>query len=262
MHLPPPPRNIRLILHKKQENTQYFLEFVVVFCPYTGTKEWNTQVNGMNFVKTQNISTLDPSRLVASDFIELREKQWHFPVRYRRVSGIYCAYAYVRPEKLPFPPETRGFLYLHQPHGVHPCAATLRFRICNKDLPPQESFARGKDLLLPKGGPWQADMLTLFKSEWARNVQEGLLLDKVLSLEDIEQVENLRDNLVKEEKVGKKRRSKLVFSFGQPFHFSMKQQTTCLNFVNLKARELQRAVFFTKIASKFFFVSPIPIRGV
>jgi hypothetical protein len=102
-------------------------------------------------------------------------------------------------------------------------------------------------------------MFTLFKSGRTRNIREGLLLDKVLSLEAIEQAENLADNLVKEPT---KLRSSLVFSFGQPFNFGMKQRSTHLNFVDLKAGKLQGVEVFTKMAGKVFFVSPIPIRGV
>jgi hypothetical protein len=99
-------------------------------------------------------------------------------------------------------------------------------------------------------------MFTLINSGWTRNLREGLLLDQVLSLEAIEQIENLKDNLAKE---GKKAWLNLLFSFGQPFHVPMKQRWITLNFVNLKAGKLQSVDISTQIAGKFFFVGPIPI---
>ncbi|KAF9068870.1 hypothetical protein BDP27DRAFT_763589 [Rhodocollybia butyracea] len=161
----------------------------------------------MNFSRAQNISTLDPSRLVASDFIDLdkenQSRPWRVSVRYRHTSAIFYEYTRIgvrgrshRFADPAFPPETRGFLYLHRPSGVHPCAATLRFRICDRDLPPQESFARGKDLLLPKGGPWEINMLRLFSALRPADFRECLLQDKVLSPEAIEQVDNTVKNYV------------------------------------------------------------------
>ncbi|KAF9047237.1 hypothetical protein BDP27DRAFT_1409061 [Rhodocollybia butyracea] len=198
--------------------------------------------NGVTFVRAQNISTLDPSRLVASDYI--LPIQWYFSVRYRRLSAILCEYGKIAARRA-FPPGTSGFLYLHRPHGIHPCAATLRFRVCDRDLPPQESFARGNDLLSPRGAPWEVNLLRLFASVQTVNFREALLLDKVLSLETIEQAENLANNLAKGDRKG---RSKLVFSFGQSFSISMGRRTTALRFVNLETSKLEHVVIYSDIA--------------
>ncbi|KAF9018587.1 hypothetical protein BDP27DRAFT_1440162 [Rhodocollybia butyracea] len=200
---------------------------------------------GRDFSKTQNISTLDPSRLVASDFIDCKD-QWHLSVRYRRISVIFCRYS--RVPDTAFPPGTRGYLYLHRPDGIHPCAATLRFRICDRRLPPQESFARGKDLLSYTGAPWELTMLKLFILECIRNFREGLLHDKMMSLEAIEQMDKLVDVVVEEGKKGQKIRSKLVFSFGQSFSIPMGQLTSTFNFVNLETGRLEHGTVRTRIA--------------
>ncbi|KAF9018585.1 hypothetical protein BDP27DRAFT_175020 [Rhodocollybia butyracea] len=210
----------------------------------------------MSFIRAQNISTLDPSRLVASDFIDISNKRWHVGVRYHRISVIHWRYR----ETQPFPPETRGFLYLHNSRGVHPSAASLRFRICDKDLPPQESFARGKDLLLPSGAPWDLTLLQLFMSVQTRNFREGLLQDKVLPLEGIEHVDNLVNTLVNEGKTVKegkrvRQRSRVLFSFGQPFSISMGVNRSFLSFVDLKTSKFDGGEIYTEIAGKFFFVS-------
>jgi hypothetical protein len=214
----------------------------------------------MTFARAQNISTLDPSRLVVSDFIQLGRAKWCIGVRYRLISIIYCRYA-ESAQRLPFPPKTCGFLYLHRPHNLHPCAATLRFRLCDAGLPPQESFARGKDLLLPKGKPWEMTLFKLFMSAYiTNNFREGLLLDKVLSLEHIEQVEKIVHNRMEVAKRKNNWGSNLVYSFGQPFHVSMKQQRTRLNFMDLKMGKLHRVDIYTKIVGMFLsslFVFPI-----
>ncbi|KAF9018586.1 hypothetical protein BDP27DRAFT_175027 [Rhodocollybia butyracea] len=134
------------------------------------------------FPRAQNISTLDPSRLVASDFIECKD-HWNITVRYCCISMIFCRYSRV-PEAA-FPPETRGFLYLHRPDGVHPCAATLRFRICDKSLHPRNLSSEAKTCFYPK-----TRLGNLTCSRCSSRSGQGilgrcLLLDQLLSVETI-----------------------------------------------------------------------------
>ncbi|KAF9078804.1 hypothetical protein BDP27DRAFT_1397005 [Rhodocollybia butyracea] len=154
-----------------------------------------------------NISTLDPERLVASDFIDIGDRT-SLSVFYKSVAIIYRRYYdTVRPRikdqpylrlrngYQPYPPGTHGYLYLHRIPDVHQAASTLRFRICDKDLPPLESFSKGRDLVMPKGVPWEMNMWQLMDHHGVENVFEGLL-DNVISPEVLQQFkdfESLRD---------------------------------------------------------------------
>ncbi|KAF9063883.1 hypothetical protein BDP27DRAFT_1426437 [Rhodocollybia butyracea] len=205
---------------------------------------------GRTFAKSHNISTLDPARLVPSDFIDLKQ-QLHFAVRYRNMSIMLAAYkrtmkpkTYVYP--LAFPAGSHGYLYLHRPPAdVHPCAATLRFRICDKLFPPQEGFSSGKDLLLPTGAPWEMDLLHLFTSKLVTNFREALLLDNLVSEEVLTQLD-----LLAAHQRSSRARNHLLFSFRQPFSVSMGQRSTTLSVVDLEANTISQAQVFTTIAKR------------
>ncbi|KAF9058332.1 hypothetical protein BDP27DRAFT_596125 [Rhodocollybia butyracea] len=149
----------------------------------------------MNSSRKQNLLTLDPEKLVESDFVQCL----YFTVRYQNVSSM--AYSYNRPpavkgksngRPLPFPTGSHGQIYLHGPPKVHSCAASLRFRICDFNLlPPQEAFYRGKDMLLPNVAPWEMNMLQLLTRTPFTNVREGLLLDGLLSEEALSQLDGV-----------------------------------------------------------------------
>lgn len=68
--------------------------------------------------------------------------------------GIYPdADLWYRYPKIRFPSECLGFLYYHSPPGLGAVASSIRFRrISQRSV---GAFARGQDLLLPNGLPWQ-----------------------------------------------------------------------------------------------------------
>jgi hypothetical protein len=206
-----------------------------------------------------NISTLDPSKLVASDFIDLHNK-FRLAVRYNRNSTIICEYARVQTVDLMctrtnFPPETQGFLYLNRPQGVHPCAARLRFRICDVDnaSSPQESFSKGKDLLVPKGSPWEINFLQLFATRRSVNLSDGLLLDGVLSREAIQQLDSAIEGL-RSQKGLTRLTANYIFSFGQPFSVTMSQRYARFTLVDLERHRLVATGFHSAIIKSEFCV--------
>ncbi|KAF9062565.1 hypothetical protein BDP27DRAFT_1406181, partial [Rhodocollybia butyracea] len=208
--------------------------------------------SGRSFSRSHDISTLDPERLVKSDFIDLKQ-QWHFAVRYRNISVIFGAYKRVTTKGknhghiLTFPARSHGYFYLHRPPtDVHPCAACLRFRICDRRLSPQKGFSRGKDLLLPKGGPWEISLLRLFTSPFITNFREALRLDNLVSEEAL----SLLDGLLAPHQKGDKLRYRPVFSFRQPFSVSMGQHSTSLSLVDLQTSTITPVQVTTAIAER------------
>ncbi|KAF9063886.1 hypothetical protein BDP27DRAFT_1451039 [Rhodocollybia butyracea] len=210
---------------------------------------------GRTFSRSHNISTLDPARLVPTDFIDLKQ-QLYFAVRYRNISVMFATYKRVaaiakRTEygyPLAFPAGTHGYFYLHHPPtDAHPCAATLRFRICDKILPPQKGFPGGKDLLLPTGAPWEMDLLHLLTTPYVTNFREALLLDNmVLSEEALSQL----NGLLAAHRIRDRLPSRNVFSFRQPFSVSMGKRSTMLSLVDLQTNTLLPIQIFTQIAER------------
>ncbi|KAF9063888.1 hypothetical protein BDP27DRAFT_1405591 [Rhodocollybia butyracea] len=216
-----------------------------VLAPDPKVPRWSN--GSRTFSRSHNISTLNPEKLVKSDFIDLRQ-QAHIAVRYRSISSMLCPYL-LRPTKAtviaaqPFPAGTHGYLYLHRPLNVHPCAARLRFRICDNSLPPQEAFSRGNDLLLPKGAPWEISLLQLLTSASISNFRESFLLDGFTSEETLSQM----DGLLEAHKKGTRFHSRLIFSFGQPFSVSMGQRSAKFGVVNLENSTISTVQLITAI---------------
>ncbi|KAF9064487.1 hypothetical protein BDP27DRAFT_1333455 [Rhodocollybia butyracea] len=182
-----------------------------------------------------NISTLDPQRLVTSDFIDIGDKT-HITVLYRNVGVIYRRYDLIYPRTTynvyqPFPPGTHGYLYLHRIPDVHPAASTIRFRICDKDLPPLESFSRGRDLVAPKSMPWQINIWQLMGQYRNENISDCLVLDQVISAEVVQQLHNFESLNKRNTKF--RLHSPPILSFRQPFSIMMNQKTSNLRFVGL-----------------------------
>ncbi|KAI0040896.1 hypothetical protein FA95DRAFT_1611422 [Auriscalpium vulgare] len=128
------------------------------------------------------IQTLDPSKLIPSDFVDLSGRN---KVTYnarladnqqiRSVGALY--YAYMHGENARFPTDTRGFLYFHAP------SREVRFRLASSD---PRQFAEGTDLALPSGEPWSFRTIALAKKASAAGfrallVQEGVRVDALAS---------------------------------------------------------------------------------
>ncbi|KAF8886206.1 hypothetical protein BD779DRAFT_637205 [Infundibulicybe gibba] len=95
--------------------------------------------------RAPTVSSLNPQRLLPSDFLDLSGKSWQSirtastpphplqvaPLRYvsRRSPDIgYLVHD-------PFPPGTHGFLYYHSPPNLAPTAGEIRFRITHTNDP-------------------------------------------------------------------------------------------------------------------------------
>ncbi|KAF9073387.1 hypothetical protein BDP27DRAFT_300107 [Rhodocollybia butyracea] len=148
-----------------------------------------------------------------------------------------------------FPNKTHGYLYLARAPATHPGSASLRFRICDETLSPDESFAKGRDLLWPKGNPWELNLLQLLTSSYAVHIREGLVDDGVISPEVLQQVDKFIEDCTPRARASFGT-CPHIFSFRQPFSVSMGgQKTTNVAFVDLDARSvlrIQAQTFITK----------------
>ena len=130
------------------------------------------------------LSTLNPAQLQPSDYLDLSGIQASEQVAVSKPSNIVRLQYGTRKtgedvSRLPFPPNTKGFLYYHRPppvyhvtdnHGkgreirvpVHPAAGQLRFRLV--DIPDPTQFASGHDLRSLKGLIWGPNIFTIHSS--------------------------------------------------------------------------------------------------
>ncbi|KAI0043993.1 hypothetical protein FA95DRAFT_1562748 [Auriscalpium vulgare] len=122
-----------------------------------------------------DIRTLDPSKLIPSDFVDLSGLS---PVTYnarladnsrlRTANALY--YAHSKGEDARFPTDTRGFLYFHAP------SREVRFRLASND---PRHFAEGTDLVLPSGEPWCLPAVVLATQARAYGLRALLVQDGV-----------------------------------------------------------------------------------
>ena len=92
-----------------------------------------------------------------------------------------------RLSRLPFPPDTKAFLYYSIPPGKPRIAGELRLRVASSD--DYASFESGSDLLRSNGRPWSRTLYALsnysvYNRLYEKMREEGLVsddLDEVLS---------------------------------------------------------------------------------
>jgi len=158
---------------------------------------------------TPTIQTLDPSRLRSSDFIDisLRPRMHVYGLNPQiPFQSFYYNSDY-------FPEGTRGFLYYHSPKaGVPPTAGEVRFRLTDGNDP--ASFVHGSDLLWPNGLPWAIQLFMMTRSQIYQPIKQLLISDALVTPALLERCTAMVDD----DDVPQ-RNSRIIHSFGQPFHF-------------------------------------------
>jgi hypothetical protein len=119
-------------------------------------------------VQRAPISTLVPDRLCREDLLDLsRLKSARCVVENSSEPPSSLVYTATHDAKswLPFPPNTRGFLYCHVPDLDHPVATEVRFRVTPEVTDdPRRTFELGEDLLLSPAIPWRIHATAIARS--------------------------------------------------------------------------------------------------
>lgn len=151
------------------------------------------------------MATLDPLKLSSSDYIDL--------------SGLAQPTVNTNPTctlafygvGVPFPADTRGFLYYHPPPpGVNLLAGEIRFRLVEDGDP--ASFDRGSDLMSPTGLPWSIHFLSLnCRNARYKGLRDVIALDGLATPKLIENCDSIAID------GNRSTRAPIVHSLGQPF---------------------------------------------
>src|SRR6266576_1923725 len=124
------------------------------------------------------ISTLCPKRLQPSDYIDLSgllQPKLTLPCGTMVFSK---GFTHHHDNEVPFPPNTRGFLYYHTPPKAPPFVGELRFRCANS----LEDFPNGKDLLsTDKFNPWSIPLSSLANKTTYLTLRAQLMMDGLTS---------------------------------------------------------------------------------
>ncbi|KDQ57788.1 hypothetical protein JAAARDRAFT_275537 [Jaapia argillacea MUCL 33604] len=107
-------------------------------------------------------STLDPMKLSSNDFMDFSSRT---AVAFVQSGQQKCTINYLRAASrlVPFPCNTRGFLYFKRERLVPTLASAVRFRVTNSADP--RRFDQGQDLLSPNGIPWQIPASVVLASQ-------------------------------------------------------------------------------------------------
>ncbi|KAJ7173004.1 hypothetical protein C8R43DRAFT_978181 [Mycena crocata] len=135
------------------------------------------------------ISTFDPTRLRASDFIDVirsticyLEVYGHETQTVRQVPFFKFSFRTVDSEYMRPDTPMRGFLYYNIPVPSRPLSGSLRFRLAEQ--PTRAAFNTGTDLLYPSGFPWMIPLPNLCRLE-GMPVLQSLLRHGLVSLKDV-----------------------------------------------------------------------------
>ena len=129
------------------------------------------------------ISTFNQHRLLRSDHIDISNFTRPIVKLRDEVNGSehiwQMSYREVRGERIPFPPNSSGFLYFHQPQGAPLLAGELRFRPTLNNLP--ESFSHGEDCMTPEGDVWKIPLFVLHSFPYHQHIYQRLRKDGLVS---------------------------------------------------------------------------------
>ncbi|KAJ7110624.1 hypothetical protein C8R44DRAFT_743088 [Mycena epipterygia] len=137
--------------------------------------------------KSRIISTLDPKLLEPGDILDMSHKKtarvhfWGSDIQ--RGLGALLFYVQIQNGRLPFPPNSRGFLYYHSEAPASPLESSVRFRLAPDNTP--SSFLRGQDLLAPCGLPWRISLPQIACRTGQTQFRQQLLHDSLVTEEQL-----------------------------------------------------------------------------
>ena len=139
--------------------------------------------------------TLDPEKLSSlnyfpRDISSTQEVSYTVGTRHTFLRGVSIRYTTLGRRYLPFPNNTRGFLYYQSPKPGNPdFSGSLRFRVVSEQGP--NSFAQGVDLKLPSGNPWQIHLYTAVTTLRHAGLVFKLLEDGLITSSVVEKIRAL-----------------------------------------------------------------------
>jgi hypothetical protein len=134
---------------------------------------------------------------------------------------------------LPYPPDTKSFLYYFTPPGKPRIAAELRLRVTSSGVP--TSFESGSDLLKSNGQPWSRPLCVL--SKYYKPLYEKLREDRLVP-DDLDAILSTFTS-----RFPKHNRSRLLYTLNDTFIVDFSGSELYFFVITEKGMELIR--FFT-----------------
>ncbi|KAJ6451126.1 hypothetical protein C8R47DRAFT_304121 [Mycena vitilis] len=133
------------------------------------------------------ISTLNPDRLITSDYIDVSNRRT-LTIRFPHSPGKGTTLYYKLGSggaRHPFPDNTSGFLYYDRHPHAAPLEGSIRLRVTPDHAP--ASFPLGQDLFLPPGIRWQTTLPQIALRGDFTNLRTHLLHENLVTPEQLSQ---------------------------------------------------------------------------
>ncbi|TFK45340.1 hypothetical protein OE88DRAFT_1222537 [Heliocybe sulcata] len=127
------------------------------------------------------VRTLDRTRLDVKDFVDFSGRIWRH-VRFPLAPAerrLLMHYVYSDGWKIPFPPNSHGFLYWHLEPDAPPVSAQVRFRTTISSDP--DTFPSGRDLQLPNGRTWNISLFRIARRSQYSGLRAHLLSEELVT---------------------------------------------------------------------------------
>ncbi|KAJ6572800.1 hypothetical protein DFH09DRAFT_1362349 [Mycena vulgaris] len=137
------------------------------------------------------VFTLNPSLITSSDFVDISgigNAAVQFPAS-QSPRGRGLSYMYKKGRMIPFPDDTRGFMYYFSVPHAGPLEGSLRFRVTSNHQP--SSFHSGHDLLAPSGFPWQISLAQAACLSTCAYIGEQLVHENMVAREQLSRCQSV-----------------------------------------------------------------------
>ncbi|KAJ6469012.1 hypothetical protein C8R47DRAFT_1150898 [Mycena vitilis] len=128
------------------------------------------------------VTTLDPRRFTEAQYFDISQAKHGLNHIFRRMRSSQVPEPHMRQHgtqmvtgDIPFPPDTRGFLYYRSPPHQSPLAGGIRFRVAEQ--PDKAGFLAGHDLMMAHGLPWHIPIWELLERRRFASIAKILAAD-------------------------------------------------------------------------------------
>ncbi|TFK45327.1 hypothetical protein OE88DRAFT_1221798 [Heliocybe sulcata] len=150
-----------------------------------------TTAAGLRNAPALLLRTLNQARLNAEDFADIAGRLSRF-VRFPLAPAerrFEMRYFQPGSQRIPFPPDTHGFLYWYLEPGAPPASGQVRFRTTTSSDP--ATFPSGRDLQLPDSRTWNISPLRSTRRSQHRGLRAHLLAERLVTAKMLDTMTNI-----------------------------------------------------------------------
>ncbi|TFK52153.1 hypothetical protein OE88DRAFT_1657236 [Heliocybe sulcata] len=137
------------------------------------------------------VRTLNQTRLAAEDYVDIAgriSKSVHLPAAPEE-AVLEMKYFSLGQTRIPFPPDSQGFLYWHLEPDAPPISGQVRLRTRTSSDP--ATFSSGRDLQLPDGRAWHIPLFEIARCSHYSGLRAHLLSERLVTTKVLDTALNI-----------------------------------------------------------------------